>query len=112
MGSIIFFIIFLVVAFFGVLLFRIIAGAWKMVRAVRRVFTPPTDDDRGPRKRRAKEEPKPKKAKKIDPTVGEYVEFEEVACNVSYTSTTTESGTTTRIETEEQIVDAEWEDIK
>lgn len=53
--------------------------------------------------------------KKIDPRVGEYVEFEEIACNVttdSATGTTTRTTTSTRIKVESQIEDAEWEDIK
>lgn len=51
-----------------------------------------------------------KKKKKIDPNVGEYVAFEEIACNV-----TTESGDSngnTRFRSESQVEDAVWEDIK
>lgn len=47
--------------------------------------------------------------KKIDPEVGEYVEYEEIACNV----TTTDSDGSVKRETvvEQQIVDVEWEDL-
>ena len=44
--------------------------------------------------------------KKIDPDVGEYIEFEEL------TSITTYSYTETHYEIEDQIEDADWEDIK
>lgn len=52
----------------------------------------------------------PRKKKKIDPAVGEYIHFEEVS-----TTTATEdaggSKTTTATITEQQIVDVQWEDI-
>ena len=49
------------------------------------------------------------KAKKIDPNVGEYVEFEEVACTV-----TPDQAECTRasFKAESQIEDADWEDLK
>lgn len=53
----------------------------------------------------------PKRKKKIDPDVGEYVKYEELEVERTYT----ESSTSTRIQysqTEQQISDAEWEDIK
>lgn len=55
----------------------------------------------------AKKAAKPKKKKKIDPSVGEYVAFEEVKTTATYTSTST--GTTFRAES--QIEDAVWEEI-
>ncbi|MCM1483707.1 MAG: DUF4834 family protein [Muribaculaceae bacterium] len=48
--------------------------------------------------------------KKIDPTVGEYVEWEEIKVESTTTTSTTDSRDT--YVTEEQIVDAEWEDIR
>lgn len=48
----------------------------------------------------------PRHRKKIDPDVGEYVEFEEI------TTVTTYTYTETKFETEEQISDADWEDIR
>lgn len=58
----------------------------------------------------------PRRRKKIDPNVGEYVEFEEIK---TYTQSsgevrteTSETGSSGRTVTEEQIEDAEWEDIK
>lgn len=46
--------------------------------------------------------------KKIDPTVGEFVAFEEVAC---YTEHHTPDQTVKSVSVEQQIVDVEWEDI-
>ena len=54
-------------------------------------------------------QPKPKK-KKIDPNVGEYVAFEDIACNVK--STDSQGNTTRTTYTESQVEDAQWEDIK
>ncbi len=47
----------------------------------------------------------PVKKKKIDPSVGEYVSFEEIEATVSETSTEVEYAV------EQQVVDVEWEDI-
>lgn len=53
--------------------------------------------------------PKPKR-KKIDPNIGEYVEFEEIT--VSTTSTSENGHTTTNYRRESQVTDVEWEDIR
>ena len=53
------------------------------------------------------------KKKKIDPSVGEYISFEEI--NIETTSTTdtsSETKTSTYIKVESQIEDADWEEIK
>ncbi|MDE6654911.1 MAG: DUF4834 family protein [Muribaculaceae bacterium] len=50
--------------------------------------------------------PHRRRHKKIDPDVGEYIEFEEL------TTATTYSYTETHYEIEDQIEDADWEDIK
>lgn len=44
--------------------------------------------------------------KKIDPDVGEYIEFEEISTVTTYTYTER------KYDTEEQISDAEWEEIR
>ena len=55
----------------------------------------------------------PKKSKKTDPAVGEYVAFEEVAVSSKTDTHNTDSGnTTTQFVAEKQVVDVEWEDIK
>lgn len=53
--------------------------------------------------------------KKIDPEVGEYVKFQEISV-AETTETTEKSGSTTTTTTtttvvEQQVIDAEWEDI-
>ncbi len=49
--------------------------------------------------------------KVIDPNVGEYVEFEEVEANhESSSANSTKNGSSYRVE--QQVEDAEWEDIK
>ncbi len=49
---------------------------------------------------------RPARRKKIDPDVGEYIEFEELTTVTSYTYTET------HYEIEEQIEDADWEEIR
>lgn len=48
--------------------------------------------------------------KKIDPSVGEYVSFEEIRTETTTETHTTESGNKT-VKTESQIEDAVWEEI-
>ncbi|MDE5573240.1 MAG: DUF4834 family protein [Muribaculaceae bacterium] len=50
------------------------------------------------------------KRKKIDSSVGEYVEFEEIQVTQTETQTTADGGQTT-YKAESQIVDVEWEEI-
>ncbi|MDE6310524.1 MAG: DUF4834 family protein, partial [Muribaculaceae bacterium] len=52
--------------------------------------------------------PKPRRKKKIDADTGEYIAFEEIKAEASYTRTTSE----TSFVAEEQIEDITWEDIK
>lgn len=52
----------------------------------------------------------PRKKKKIDPSVGEYVAFEEIACNTTVEAETSADGSS-RITVESQIEDATWEEI-
>lgn len=47
-----------------------------------------------------------RRRKKIDPDIGEYIEFEEISTFTTYTYTEK------NYETEEQISDAEWEEIR
>lgn len=55
------------------------------------------------------ETPHPKK-KKIDSSVGEYVAFEEIACDVETKTATDPAGRTATV-TESQVEDAVWVDI-
>ncbi len=58
--------------------------------------------------RRRKPEPPQRHAKKIDPSVGEYVEFTETT---ETTTRQTVEGPETTIRTEQQITDVQWEDL-
>ncbi|MDE6642860.1 MAG: hypothetical protein K2K27_02020 [Muribaculaceae bacterium] len=62
---------------------------------------------RGSGKKQNNSQPQPKQ-KKIDPNVGEYVEFEEIEVTA-----TDSSGNTTHVnyQKETQITDVEWEEI-
>ena len=51
----------------------------------------------------------PRRSKKIDPNEGEYVAFEDIT--ISATETSDNRQQHTRYTVEQQIVDAEWEDI-
>lgn len=63
------------------------------------------------RRARQPEQP-PRKRKKIDPDVGEYVAFEEVSTTATAESTSSDDKSTTRVKVESQVEDAVWEDIK
>lgn len=68
-------------------------------------------DPRDPNRQRRQQQPKPEppvKKKKIDPTVGEYVEFTET---VETTTRVTPEGEGTTVKTEQQITDIQWEDL-
>lgn len=56
----------------------------------------------------------PRKRKKIDRNVGEYVDFEEIAVSQTETATGADGSTTSRTttEVEQQVTDVEWEDVK
>ncbi len=67
-------------------------------------------DPRGSDPRDGGPQPRPaRQGKKIDPTVGEYVEFEEVQV---YESTEPDGKKQVKFETEEQITDVEWEEVR
>lgn len=80
----------------------------KIYRTTRTIRDAYAEAQRKARQQRehAAEPPKPKK--KIDPTVGEYVQFTEL----TQTRTTTDrAGTTTSEVRESQITDVTWEDM-
>lgn len=55
--------------------------------------------------------PTPKR-KKIDPEVGEYVKFQEIEVSEESTLNSDTSGTSGEYRVEQQVTDAEWEDVK
>ena len=54
----------------------------------------------------------PQRRKHFSREDGEYVAFEEIVVDTKTTATFTDDNSTTTVETEERIVDAEWEDIR
>lgn len=62
-------------------------------------------------RRQNQEQKPPRKKKKIDPNVGEYVSFEEIASKTDI-ETQTDSDGTSSIKVESQIEDAVWEEIR
>ena len=58
-------------------------------------------------------DPQPKrKKKKIDPSVGEYVAFEEISVAESEKKSSSDNGKKSSYTEEQQIEDAVWEEIK
>ena len=65
-----------------------------------------------PRRRKAGWSSPIPRRKKIDPNVGEYVRFQEISTEETVTQQTDTAGnTTTTVTVEQQITDAEWEDL-
>lgn len=64
------------------------------------------------RQQRQQQQPEPPaKKKKIDPTVGEYVAYEEISCTVE-AQTAADTDGSRKIKVEEQVEDAVWEEIR
>lgn len=83
----------------------VLRNRWKqMERQAREFYGRQAHDPR-----RARPEQPRKKGKKIDPTVGEYVEFTETA--EKRTDSTGDGTTHSTVAVEEQITDVSWEDI-
>lgn len=115
-------------------LLPVIRVAWKIRQAKRQtrsffndLFGDATKTDSRRNRHPEQDKPEPKhRSKKIPDDVGEYVQFEEIDIRISSTTDSTASDSnstdsnstgktsssrTTRIQIEEQITDAEWEDI-
>lgn len=92
-------------------LWNIYSAVSRQRRAMRDIFeraaSASSGSGRGPSSSSRQERPVQKK--KIDPTVGEYVEFEEIETT---TTVADEQSTTTTYTRESQVTDVEWEDIK
>lgn len=64
------------------------------------------------RQPRQPESPRPRKGKKIDPSVGEYVEFTETTGSTTGDGRKTDAGNArSNAQTESQITDVTWEDL-
>lgn len=106
MHILLFLFLFVLILILGAV-FRIISFFVRARRAVRNVFGGESGGNGG-RRQQTKTQPKHRR-KKIEKDVGEYVEFEEVACTVK--TQTTQDATRTDIQIESQIEDVQWEDI-
>lgn len=90
-------------------LLKVVLGIHRQYRAINRMMNNAAATGGGGR-RREPEQPTPAvKKKKIDRSVGEYVEFEEIRVKAS---TQTDGDTTTvNYKVEQQITDVEFEDL-
>lgn len=104
------FIAFLVY-FVAIPLWRVYSAVNRQRRAMRDFFGQARSGQQNDRSRSGFSRPsqQPRRKKKIDPNIGEYVEFEEIE---STTTTQTAEGTTTDYRRESQVTDVEWEDVK
>lgn len=105
-------LIFLLIFFVVLPIFRVGAAIYRARRQARQFFDSFGRNGAGAPADESAAATKPKK-KKIDPSDGEYVAFEEIESTTTVDSKTDKDGhTSTTVETEQQIVDIEWEDIK
>lgn len=82
----------------------------KQQEAIRDAFTRAYEGTTAEQRHNSEAAPSRRRKKVFAKTDGEYVEFEEIACDVSDRYTSTTDGTT--YIREEQISDAEWTEIK
>lgn len=108
MLSLILLILFLL--FMYVILSPIIRVA-RAVHKAKKVMQNMYDSMGGRQNESQEDEPYRRAEKKIDPNVGEYVEFEEIADDSDFNAANTEN-MHEEYTTEAQIEDAEWEDVK
>lgn len=85
-----------------------------MRRYVRKTFGIDPRDPFGQRQQRQQQQQPPRRPqeqhkKKIDPEVGEYVEFTETT--VTHTTVDPDGSTSSRTATEQQITDVQWEEL-
>lgn len=105
-------LIFLLIFFVVLPIFRVGVAIYRARRQARQFFDSFRRNGAGAPADETPDAPKPKK-KKIDPSDGEYVAFEEIESTTTVDSQTDSAGrSSTTVETEQQIVDIEWEDIK
>ncbi|MCM1517551.1 MAG: DUF4834 family protein [Pseudoflavonifractor sp.] len=95
----------------GFIFWPLIRTIWTINRATRqarRMFTGGSTGSGGSPRQRQYTRPVRKKIFSRDD--GEYVDYEEIA--VTSDTTVTDNGRSVRYETEQQIVDVEWEEIR
>ncbi len=105
------FIVILILLFVWFFMIAPFIKLYKASKQWRNVFEQAQQQQRRQRQADGRRQQQPPVArKKIDPTVGEYVEFTETT-EVTATATDGGAGSSIRVETEAQITDITWEDI-
>lgn len=102
------FILLIFVIIIGIPLFRVFNTIRKLRKNYREMFGGGPRSSQGRRQSQPRQNTRPKREKIIKPDEGEYVEFEEITS----TTQTFSDGGKKYTYTEEQVTDAEWEDIK
>ena len=104
----------ILIVFVVIPVFRIAYAIYKARRQAQRFFERFNNQNRAASgsRRQSEPQPKPAKRKKINPEDGEYVSFEEISVFRSTTTADNAGSSAQKVETEQQIVDVEWEDIK
>lgn len=100
-----FILLVLFITFIVVPIFKIVAAVWRTQRAAKNYFRAAREQAE---KAAEKQQEQAKKKKKINPSDGEFVNFEELPPDNENSSTETK----TEIIVEQQVVDIEWEDIE
>lgn len=101
-------ILILIFVFVVIPLIRLAAAIWRAQRAAKSYINNFKKQTENYRKANSQQPEPQKKKKKIDPSDGEFVNFEELPSEAE----ATQSSKTTYVEIEQQVVDVEWEDIK
>lgn len=106
-----FFLLLILIVFVIIPLCKLLWRGWLIRQQWKRATQGMRDAfNQAQRQQQAQQQQAQQRKKKIDPTVGEYVAFEEIACDVK--TETRSDGSSTTIRTESQVEDAVWEDIK
>lgn len=100
-------IVLIVLAF---IFWPVIRTIWAINRATRQARQAFSGASRSGNDTRGHQSSRPVRKKVFSRDDGEYVDYEEIT--VTSGTTITDDGSTVHYETEQQIVDAEWEEIK
>lgn len=113
------FILFLLFVFWFFIrpLLKVLFGVYRIRRQMKDIFgqyagTQTRNSGRTSSGKSGDRQPYAPRKKKIDPSVGEYVAFEEIECKTETSRTGTDSTTTRTEDSGSRIEDVEWEDIK
>lgn len=113
------FIIFLIVVFIVIPFLRMLWAGYKLRNKMKKAFRE-FQEQMQQQQQQAQQNARtkgwstnnPQQKKKFDRNQGEYVEWEEVAVTETTSTPESDTKTNTRISKEQQISDAEWEEIR